>query len=367
MIELRHVQKDFGNAMPLKDISLTINDGEVVSIIGPSGTGKSTLLRVINMLTKPTSGQVLIDGEDVTVPGYPLNKLREKVNMVFQSFNLFDEMTVVENITFAPIKLKKADPGEAYDRAIEILDSLGIKRTALKYPNEISGGQKQRVAIARAVAMAPEVILFDEPTSALDPTMVGEVQKSIQNLCGKGYTILLVTHDMKFAEKVSTRTVFLSDGEVYEDGTTEQIFHNPQKQKTKEFINLSREFVCTIDAYGSDFLSFYTELDKFIFMNKIHPVVGKNIESIFEEMCFQILVPQYKKAGSEKNDYEISFSVMHSTTGEGTDIEIRYDETELDPKKDYPIPWSIIDHCAGNIHFDTGGNGKRIMRATVKE
>ena len=319
MIEFRHIRKEYENITPIEDLSVVIHDGETVSVIGPSGTGKSTFLRMINMLETPTSGQIFVDGEDITAKGYPLEKLRQKAVMVFQNFNLFNNLTVIENVAAAPIKLKGMDPGEAYDKGMEILKKVGLARIALQYPDQLSGGQKQRAAIARTLAMDPEIILFDEPTSALDPTMVGEVEKVIQSLCDKGYTILLVTHDMEFAKKVSTRTLFLCDGGIYEDGTPEQIFHNPRKQKTIEFINQSKEFECilTEEDDDSEFPEFYTKLDQFTFSIGLGKKTKERIQALFEEIVFQILIPEFKRLEKENQrsgKYEIRFHLNRWTS-----------------------------------------------------
>ena len=205
----------------LKDVNCDIEKGEVISIIGPSGTGKSTLLRAINMLEPPTGGEILVDGENIMAKGYKLDKMRQKMGMVFQSFNLFDHMTVLENITYAPVKLLKTSVEDAKAEGMDLLQKVGLAQKADVYPESLSGGQKQRVAIARALAMHPEVILFDEPTSALDPTMVGEVLSVIRQLAKEGMTMLIVTHEMRFAKDVSTRIFFMNEGIIYEDGTPE--------------------------------------------------------------------------------------------------------------------------------------------------
>ena len=372
MIELKHVRKEYETVTPIEDLSTVIRDGEIVSVIGPSGTGKSTLLRMINMLESPTSGQIFVDGEEITAKGYPLEKLRQKVVMVFQSFNLFNNLTVIENVTVAPIRLKGMDPGKAYDRGMELLKKVGLARNALQYPDELSGGQKQRAAIARTLAMDPEIILFDEPTSALDPTMVGEVEKVIQSLCDKGYTILLVTHDMEFAKKVSTRTLFLCDGGICEDGTPEQIFDHPAKQKTIEFINQSKEFECilTEEDDDSEFPEFYTRLDQFTFSIGLGKKIKERVQALFEEIVFQILIPEFKrleKEGARSGKYEIKFHVSHSTRGEGTVVRITTEDLHIDVQKNYSIPWKIVEYCAESIESVPGEAGTKTMLIKVKD
>ncbi|MCR4845973.1 MAG: amino acid ABC transporter ATP-binding protein [Eubacterium sp.] len=237
MIRIEHLRKEFPDVTPLKDVNLEVRPGEVISIIGPSGTGKTTLLRCINRLEEPTSGKIIIDDEEVTAPNYDLTRIRRKVGMVFQSFNLFSNLNVAENIMTGPVRLLNKTKQEAYDEAMELLERVGLSEKALNYPDELSNGQKQRIAIMRALAMNPEVMLFDEPTSALDPTMVGEVLQVIKGLAGDGMTMLIVTHEMQFANDVSDRILYMDEGVIYEEGTPEQIFGSPQKDKTKSFIS----------------------------------------------------------------------------------------------------------------------------------
>ncbi len=235
-IEIQHLRKEYPGIVPLKDVNATIERGEVISIIGPSGTGKSTLLRCLNRLETPTSGRILIDGIDMCDSSTDLPAMRRKIGMVFQSFNLFEHMLVVENIMYGPTKLLGMDRQEAYDEALRLLGQVGLKDKALSFPNELSGGQKQRVAIARSLAMHPEVILFDEPTSALDPGMVSEVLSVMRDLAVEGYTMLVVTHEMRFARDVCSRVFFMNEGVVWEAGPPEQIFDNPQKAETFGFV-----------------------------------------------------------------------------------------------------------------------------------
>ena len=237
MIEINGLYKNFGNLEVLKDINKTINKGEVVAIIGPSGSGKSTFLRCINLLETPTKGEIMIDGKNILSSKTNVNKIRQKVGMVFQHFNLFPHKTVLQNLTLAPMKLKKMSKAEAEKIAIDLLKKVGLEEKKDVYPNTLSGGQKQRVAIARALAMNPEVILFDEPTSALDPEMIGEVLDVIKKLAHEGMTMLLVTHEMGFARNVAKRVIFMDEGRILEDEDPEKIFTNPKHERTKEFLN----------------------------------------------------------------------------------------------------------------------------------
>ena len=240
ILEIKHLGKSFGNHEVLKDIDFTVKKGDVTSIIGASGSGKSTLLRCINLLENPTSGEILYHGENVVRRGFNAAAYRSRVGMVFQSFNLFNNMTVLENCIVGQVKVLKKDREEARKHAMYYLEKVGMAPYINAKPRQISGGQKQRVAIARALAMDPEVLLFDEPTSALDPEMVGEVLSVMQSLAHEGMTMLVVTHEMAFARDVSNRVVFMSQGVICEDGSPEEVFGNPKKQETKTFLSRFR-------------------------------------------------------------------------------------------------------------------------------
>ena len=237
LFEIKDLRKSFGELEVLKGINTTIRKGEVVVVIGPSGSGKSTFIRCLNLLEMPTGGQIVFEGENITGKGYAAHKHREKVGMVFQQFNLFNNLTVLENITVSQKKVKKTDPKTAEEKARSLLRRVGLEDKADAYPSQLSGGQKQRIAIVRAMAMEPDVMLFDEPTSALDPEMVGEVLSVIQDLAKEGVTMVVVTHEMSFARKVGTRILFMDGGVIAEEGTPQQIFDTPQNDRTKDFLS----------------------------------------------------------------------------------------------------------------------------------
>ena len=237
MINIENLSKNFGNLKVLKNISTTINKGEIISIIGPSGSGKSTFLRCINKLEEPTEGHIYIDGMDLMEKNTDINKIRERVGMVFQHFNLFPNMTVLENLTLSPIMVKKESKEEAEKYASYLLEKVGLSDKANSYPTQLSGGQKQRIAIARALAMKPEVILFDEPTSALDPEMIKEVLDVMRDLAKEGMTMLIVTHEMGFARNVGNRILFMDNGEIIEDCSPKNFFENPTNERIKDFLN----------------------------------------------------------------------------------------------------------------------------------
>ena len=265
VIRIKHLKKSYGSLEVLKDINADVHRGEVISIIGPSGTGKSTLLRALNLLDPPSGGEILFGGENILSKGYPIHLLRQKMGMVFQSFNLFAHKTVLENVIMAPCQLLNEDPEQARAEGMALLRKVGLAEKADVYPDSLSGGQKQRVAIARTLAMKPEAILFDEPTSALDPTMVGEVLSVIRQLADEGMTMLIVTHEMSFARDVSTRIFFMYDGYIHEDGTPQQIFNAPVHSATKAFIQRIRKEVFQIDGPDFDFLGMQSAIGAFCY------------------------------------------------------------------------------------------------------
>ena len=236
-VSVQHLNKKFGQLEVLKDISVEIKEGEVICLIGPSGSGKSTFLRCLNRLEEITGGKVVIDGHDLTDEKLDINKVRENIGMVFQHFNLFPHMTVKENIMLAPVQLKKMTKEEAEQKALALLDRVGLKDKAETYPSQLSGGQKQRVAIARSLAMNPDIMLFDEPTSALDPEMVGEVLAVMKDLASQGMTMVVVTHEMGFAREVGSKVIFMDGGYIVEQGDPHEVINHPTQQRTIDFLN----------------------------------------------------------------------------------------------------------------------------------
>ena len=236
-IHVEHLKKNFGNLEVLRDVSTDIYEGEVVVILGPSGSGKSTFLRCLNRLEEITGGTVIVDGHDLTDKKTDLNKVRENVGMVFQHFNLFNSLNVMGNMTLAPVELKKATKGEAKEKALHLLNRVGLSDKAEAYPAQLSGGQKQRVAIARALAMDPDIMLFDEPTSALDPEMVGEVLQVMKQLAAEGMTMVVVTHEIGFAREVASRVIFMEGGYIVEEGTPDEVINHPKQKRTIDFLS----------------------------------------------------------------------------------------------------------------------------------
>ena len=298
LIEIRNLRKEYSpDVVPLKGVNADIEAGEVISIIGPSGTGKSTLLRCINRLETPTSGQIIVDGVDVCAPGTDLARLRKSMGMVFQSFNLFPHKMAVENIMLPQQSLLGKSAREAYEEAMKQLERVGLADKARQYPDELSGGQKQRVAIARALAMHPQILLFDEPTSALDPTMVSEVLSVIRDLAGTGLTMLLVTHEMHLARHVSDRVFFMTDGEIYEEGSPEQIFEHPLREGTRNFIFRIRSWTCILSPSSRDFHGMTGSLEKFCKDQFLGRRQAMNCQLAVEELVVSFLLPAVESAG----------------------------------------------------------------------
>ena len=325
MIRIEHLRKEYPTAVPLKDVNVEIHKGDVISVIGPSGTGKSTLIRCINLLDQPTSGKIFIDEEEITAKGADVARLRRKMGMVFQHFNLFPHMTVIENIMTGPVDLLGKSRQEAYDKGIELLRKVGLADKALNYPEVMSGGQKQRVAIARTLAMEPEIILFDEPTSALDPTMIGEVQAVIRDLAKQGTTMIIVTHEMKFAREICNRVFYMDQGGVYEDGPPEQIFDNPQKERTRQFIRHLKVLEYSITSRDFDFIGFNTQIEEFGRKHRMSQRTIYNLQSYIEEMCLQILMPKMS------DEFEILITVEYSEELDDADVVVRYSGESFDP------------------------------------
>ena len=263
MISIRNLSKNFGRLVVLREINAEIRKGEVLSVIGPSGSGKSTLLRCLNLLETPTGGSIFIDNIPLLEKHTNVPKLRQRMGMVFQSFNLYAHLSVLDNLTIGPVKLLGRSRAEAEKKGIELLKLVGLAEKADSFPDELSGGQKQRVAIARCMAMEPEILLFDEPTSALDPTMVSEVLAVIRRLSREGMTMIIVTHEMEFARSISTRVFYMDEGSIYEEGTPEQIFDHPQREKTRAFINRIRSLQIHVTSIDYDLYAMQAEMEAF--------------------------------------------------------------------------------------------------------
>lgn len=362
MIKIKHLSKKFGDLIVLKDITTEIKTGEVVSIIGPSGTGKSTLLRCLNLLEVPSGGSIYINGVDILDKKTDVAKIRQKMNMVFQSFNLFSHLSVMENLTIGPIKLQGMSKQAAQAKALELLRLVGLAEKAGNYPDELSGGQQQRVAIARCLAMEPEIILFDEPTSALDPTMIREVLAVIRRLAREGMTMAIVTHEMDFARDVSNRVLYMDEGLIYEEGTPEQIFENPQKEKTRAFINRILSYTRRISSPDYDLYAMNAEIEAFCEKQILPKKTRYNLLLLVEELL-QIYTPYLRTVildmtitYSEKND---SLELICESTGEeGNPLESKGLTDELG--------LIIINNLTESIDYQWI-NGKNRLQFLVKK
>lgn len=356
MIKVEHLSKKYAELTVLKDITIAIQKGEVISIIGPSGTGKSTFLRCMNLLDRPSGGVIKIDGVDILDKKTDVPGIRQKMNMVFQSFNLFSHLSTLENLTIGPIKLRGMSKEAAELKSRELLKLVGLAEKADSFPDELSGGQKQRVAIARCLAMDPEIILFDEPTSALDPTMVSEVLAVIRRLAKEGLTMAIVTHEMDFARDVSNRVLYMDEGIIYEEGTPEEIFGNPQREKTRAFINRIRSFHYRIDSPDYDLYAMNAEIEAFC-EKQILPRKSRDKVLLLIEEILQIYKPllpatllSMTLSYSEKKE---SLELVIETSGEAVnplDNEFLEDELGL----------TIIHSLADSIAFQHEGNTNRL-------
>ena len=285
MIQVSHLKKTYSNGLQvLRDVNATIGRGEVISIIGPSGTGKSTFLRCLNLLETPSEGSIIVDGQDLLSKKTDVAKMRQKMGMVFQSFNLFNHLSIMDNLCIGPVKLLGKSRKEAEERAMELLAMVGLAEKANAMPSQLSGGQKQRIAIARCLSMNPEIILFDEPTSALDPTMVSEVLGVIRTLAKQGMTMVIVTHEMRFARDVSTRIFYMDQGVVYEEGTPEQIFEHPREERTRVFINRIRDYHYIIRSPRYDLYELQAGMMQFCAKYFLSQLVQFNVQLLTEEV-----------------------------------------------------------------------------------
>ena len=363
MIKVEHLSKKFGDLVVLKDITTEIKTGEVVSIIGPSGTGKSTFLRCLNLLEYPSGGAIYIDGIDILDKKTDVAKIRQKMNMVFQSFNLFSHFSVLENLTIGPIKLKGMSKEAAQLKAMELLRLVGLAEKADKFPDELSGGQQQRVAIARCMAMDPKIILFDEPTSALDPTMVSEVLSVIRRLAREGMTMAIVTHEMDFARDVSNRVLYMDEGIIYEEGPPEQIFENPQKEKTRAFIQRIRSYTCRISSPDYDLYAMNAEIEAFC-EKQILPKKTRDSVLLLVEELLQIYTPYLPTtvldltlAYSEKSE---RLKVVCESSGEAANP---FDSGNL---SDDDLGLAIINNLTESIDYQWL-NGKNRLQFLLKK
>jgi len=364
MIKVEHLSKQFGELTVLRDVNAEIKKGEVISIIGPSGTGKSTFLRCLNLLEMPSGGRIFIDGSDILDKSADVPKLRQKMGMVFQSFNLFAHLTALENLTIGPVKLLGRSKEQAEKKAMELLKMVGVAEKAGSFPDELSGGQKQRVAIARCLAMEPEIILFDEPTSALDPTMVSEVLAVIRRLAKEGMTMAIVTHEMDFARDVSNRVFYMDEGIIYEEGPPQQIFESPQKEKTRVFINRVRSYSCHIDNPDYDLYAMNGEIETFCEKHAL-PKQTRNRALLLVE---ELLVVFGAWRGAQAVDLDLTLS--YSEKQDSLELVVESAGDYLNPFEENTRPdqlgITIVKNLSENMEYRRVNNRNRVY-LTVKK
>ena len=356
IIRIENLKKEYGDVTPVKDLSTVINKGDVIAIIGPSGTGKSTFMRCINLLEKPTSGRIFIDGEEITAEGADVTAIRRKMGMVFQNFNLFNNFSVIENVMMAPIDQLGLSKQAAYDKAMELLELVGMADKAYQYPRTLSGGQKQRVAIARALAMDPEILLMDEPTSALDPARVEEVMAVICRLANKGMTMILVTHEMNFARNTANRIIYMDEGGIYEDGTPEEVLEHPKKEKTRLFVFHQQMTVFTVASPLFDYYEALGLLGRFCKSNRISHRLQQRVELILEEIIVNRILPNMKNATRTLPEFKFTlFCEDHKKVL----VSVTYPEwvgAFVDKRDD--ITGAIITRIPNEVRTETDGSNR---------
>lgn len=356
LIEVNHLRKEFPNATPLADVSFEVDAGDVISVIGPSGTGKSTLLRCLNLLEEPTAGTIVVDGDEITSPGCDVTRIRQKMGMVFQSFNLFDNLNALDNVCAAPIKLLHVPKGEAHERGMELLARVGLADKAQNFPDELSGGQQQRVAIARAVAMSPKILLLDEPTSALDPTMIAEVLAVIRDLAREGMTMMIVTHEMRFARTVSNCVFYMDEGGIYEQGTPEQVFEHPAREKTRQFIKRLKTLLLSIDTTAPDYLGTITQLERFGSDAALSPKALRNVTLALEELVFQCIVPAVRERDGKPT---IDVLVEHAESDDALTMRVTWDGVPFNPlTQGDELSISIVDQVTRHADYRYEGSNE---------
>jgi len=363
MIEIVNLSKQFGDEIVLKGITETVRPGEVVSVIGPSGSGKSTLLRCINLLERPDQGTIRISGEDILAPHADIPRIRQKTGMVFQSFNLFHHLTVLENLTIGPVRILKHPRQDAEKRAYELLKMVGLGGKAGSLPDELSGGQKQRVAIARCLSMNPEIILFDEPTSALDPTMISEVLAVIRRLAADGMTLMIVTHELDFARDVSDRVFYMDDNIIYESGPASQIMDAPCREKTRAFINRLRNFSYEIESPDYDVYAMNAEIDLFCDKHFFSRKMAQFTHLAVEEALMLYFA----------NDEHRAVTLTLSFAEKEGSLKIFFDDDNLtgnfldEAKTDDEIGMTILRGLVHDITWERHAGGNRIAMTLIEK
>ena len=344
MIKIEHLKKSFRKKEIFKDINLEVNDGEVVGIIGPSGSGKSLLLRYMIMLDRADSGKIYLDGEEITAPGYDLDNVHKRIGMIFQNFNLFEHLSVVENVMSGLVHLNEMKPIEAYDRAKALLKTVGLADKAFAYPRMLSSGEKQRVAIARTLALEPEIILMDEPTSLLDPLTRGEVESVIRLLRSENRTMVITTHEMELIRQVCTKVAFINDGVIWEEGIPDKIFDNADRDETRRFVQALRVLEFDMKSSDFDFIGMKTKILDFTYRNGASSLVTNKLMSIVEEFVQMIIIQQQAKNNKMKMTFE------YNKRKEQLEGVILFSGDVLDPDSPlFVFSWPIIKMRATDL------------------
>lgn len=361
LIRIEHLRKEFPGVTPLEDVCATIETGDVISVIGPSRTGKSTLLRCLNRLEEPTGGTIIVDGEVITDPRCDIARVRRSMGMVFQSFNLFNNLSVLENVMAAPVKLLHVPKEQAREEAMALLKRVGLDSKADSYPDELSGGQAQRVAIARAIAMKPKILLFDEPTSALDPTMVSEVLTVIRSLVNDGMTMMIVTHEMKFARDVSNRVFYMDEGGIYEEGTPDEIFYHPKKKKTQQFIlGLNSEKI-VIDSNLFEYDQVIARLTNFCRDSMLDSRTARNVMLAFDEIVMENIM---KKFGDDPKIYPVELSLENAERDGNLNVFFTWGGKQFDPfAEDNSLSVIIVQSVSKETGYEY--DGRNHVRAVL--
>ena len=363
MIEFRNIVKKYNNVISLTNVNCKISDGEVISLIGPAGAGKSTFIRLINLLEKPTSGEIFIDNKNILSRDYDVISLRKRVGIVFSRFNLFNHLSVIENIMKAQIDILKKTPEEAYKESIRLLDLVSLVDKKYENVDKLKSGEKQRVALVRALAMNPDILLLDEPTSALDPTMVPDIEAIIHDLKKSGKTIIVATRNMTFAKNISTRVFYIDENTVYEEGTPDEIFLTPSKPKTKQFINSLKILTLDIDSPTCDFWLLGAEIDKYCIKNHISSKGSSRLRLAFEELVIEIIISKLKNITPK-----IHIAIEYSNINETLKMKVKYNGDKFDPKDtENTLSYNVLRTTVNEIEYKEINDGEYVneLRLTL--
>ena len=353
MIEFKNIVKKYNNVMSLTNVNCTISDGEVISLIGPAGAGKSTFIRLINLLEKPTSGEIYIDNKNILSKEIDLMSLRKRVGIVFSRFNLFNHLSVIENIMKAQIDILNKMKEEAYKESIRLLDLVSLVDKKYESVDKLKSGEKQRVALVRALAMNPDILLLDEPTSALDPTMIPDIEAIIHDLKKSGKTIIVATRNMNFAKNISTRVFYIDENTVYEEGTPDEIFLTPKKPKTKQFINSLKILTLDIDSPTCDFWLLGAEIDKYCIKNHISSKGSSRLKLAFEELVIEIIMSKLKNITPK-----IHIAIEYSNINETLKMKVKYNGEKFDPKDtENVLSYNVLRTTVNDIEYKNINDG----------